>query len=286
MSQHAAITAGLILLASPALVGPARPSASGLQAPVRPSADKPRTPRLYIFDCGTLDVADTGRFRLKREEVTTDKLSVGCYLVAHPGGTLIWDTGAVPDGMVKPGGAPVRYRIALPDAQERFVTLTKSLKTQLADAGYRPADITYVVLSHYPDHPLHQRLRVRTGWCDRWERDATFAAKPPIWCRRQHILGSARQQDHHHRADDYDVETARLYRPPPAIPRHQVPRSNWRTLAASSGPAICITTRRSAGSAAFPLDDNRGRPRNASLDAFLKTNNAQLWFQDCYGQRN
>src|SRR5438128_1170431 len=42
-----------------------------------------RSPRLYVFDCGTLDVADTGRFRLKREEVATDKLSVGCYLVAH-----------------------------------------------------------------------------------------------------------------------------------------------------------------------------------------------------------
>jgi predicted metallo-beta-lactamase superfamily hydrolase len=51
--------------------------------------------------------------------------------------------------MVTQAGAPVRYRIALPDAQERFVTLTKSLKTQLADAGYRPADITHVVLSHY-----------------------------------------------------------------------------------------------------------------------------------------
>ena len=38
----------------------------------------PRSPRLYVFDCGTLDIADTGRFRLKREEVATDKLSVGC----------------------------------------------------------------------------------------------------------------------------------------------------------------------------------------------------------------
>src|SRR5712691_1962896 len=100
----------------------------------------PRSPRLYVFDCGTLDVADTGRFRLKREEVSTDKLSVGCYVVAHPRGVLMWDTGAVPDSMVKPGGAPVRYRIALPDAQERFVTVTTSLKSQLADAGYKPTD--------------------------------------------------------------------------------------------------------------------------------------------------
>src|SRR5215210_5989942 len=120
-----------------------------------PGAAQARRPvsalRLYVFDCGTLDVADTGRFRLKREEVATDKLSVGCYLVVHPRGTLIWDTGAVPDAMVTAGPVPVRYRLLLPDAQERNVAIARPLKAQLAEAGSRPADITYVALSHYHD---------------------------------------------------------------------------------------------------------------------------------------
>src|SRR5881296_2585943 len=68
-----------------------------------PNSPIPQSARVYVFDCGTLDVADTGRFRLKREEVSTDKLSVACYLVAHPRGALIWDTGAVPDSAVPPG---------------------------------------------------------------------------------------------------------------------------------------------------------------------------------------
>src|SRR6185503_7100528 len=100
-----------------------QPPAFALQARRGVSADKPRTLRLYVFDCGTLDVADTGRFRLKREEIATDKLSVGCYLVAHPRGTLIWDTGAVPDGDVTPGTSAIRYRLVLPDSQERNVAI-------------------------------------------------------------------------------------------------------------------------------------------------------------------
>ena len=78
------------------------------------AADPPRSLRLYVFDCGTLDVADTGRYRLKREEVAVDKLSVGCYLVAHPRGVLMWDTGAVPDGMVKSSATAARYHLELP----------------------------------------------------------------------------------------------------------------------------------------------------------------------------
>jgi len=34
-------------------------------APATPQTRPPvQTPRLYVFDCGTLEIADTGRFRL------------------------------------------------------------------------------------------------------------------------------------------------------------------------------------------------------------------------------
>ena len=63
----------------------------------RRRAEPPRSVRLYVFDCGTLENMDAGRFQLKREEVASNRISVACFLVAHPKGTLIWDTGAVPD---------------------------------------------------------------------------------------------------------------------------------------------------------------------------------------------
>src|SRR6185436_15091681 len=88
----------------------------------------PGSPRLYVFDCGTLE-GDPARFNLKREEMITSDMSVGCYLVVHPNGTLMWDTGAVPDGDVKVENQPTRYHVVLPNT-DRYVTLAKSLKAQ------------------------------------------------------------------------------------------------------------------------------------------------------------
>jgi N-acyl homoserine lactone hydrolase len=123
--------------------------AAGQIAPPSRRARPPRSVRLYVFDCGTLHIADTGRFRLKKEEVATSDLSVACFLVTHPKGTLIWDPGAVPDKDWKPTGSPVTHHVVLPDSQERDVTMVKPLLAQLTEVGYLPVDITYLALSHY-----------------------------------------------------------------------------------------------------------------------------------------
>ena len=90
-----------------------------------------------------------GRFQLKKEEVATTDLSVACFLIVHPKGTLIWDTGAVPDAAWKPTASPLTQHVVLPDSQQRDVTMVKSMKAQLADLWYSPSDITYLALSNY-----------------------------------------------------------------------------------------------------------------------------------------
>src|SRR3989442_15779550 len=102
-----------------------------LMASMRTEAPQPRrpaptSPRLYMFDCGTLE-GDPARFNLKREEMITSDMSVACYLVVHPNGTLMWDTGAVPDMDVKSENQRTRYHLVLANT-ERYVTLAKSLK--------------------------------------------------------------------------------------------------------------------------------------------------------------
>ena len=64
-------------------------------------AQQHRTPvvkslRVYVFDCGFLKIADPARYHLKREEMATTDMSVACFLVAHPKGTLMWDVGVIP----------------------------------------------------------------------------------------------------------------------------------------------------------------------------------------------
>lgn len=107
-----------------------------------PPPQPPKPVRLYVFDCGTLHVSDPARFRLKKEDLAVTDLSVACFLVAHPKGTLMWDPGAVPDNAWKPTGAAVKHHIVLPDSQTRDVTMIKPLKPQLAAGGHAPSDIT------------------------------------------------------------------------------------------------------------------------------------------------
>ena len=70
--------------------------------------------RLYVFDGGILE-SDPGRYRLTKEDVGETRLSVACYLVAHPRGVLMWDTCAVPDAEWTPTGQPVAQRLVLAD---------------------------------------------------------------------------------------------------------------------------------------------------------------------------
>jgi N-acyl homoserine lactone hydrolase len=247
-----------------------------------------RSPRLYVFDCGTLDVADTGRFRLKREEVSTDKLSVGCYLIVHPRGRLMWDTGAVPDAdLARGNGQPARHRIVLPDSQERFVTLASPLKAQLAAAGFKPADITYVALSHYHyDHSANTNDFAGATWLVRQvERDRMFAAKPPDLVQPASYSAMRQAKTTIITSDDYDVfgdGSVVIKFAPGHTPGHQVlfvklARTGGVVL---SGDLYHYPEERTLGRIPT-FDDNQEQTAatRKALDVFLEKTRAQLWIQ-------
>jgi glyoxylase-like metal-dependent hydrolase (beta-lactamase superfamily II) len=102
---------------------------------------KVSSPRLYVFDCGTLVYNKPEDYNLTRDEVKDTNMGVTCYLVAHPKGMLIFDTG-LNDRLV---GRPLYENVLDGYAQIKFNTLSG----QLADIGVSPADIDYLVLSHY-----------------------------------------------------------------------------------------------------------------------------------------
>src|SRR6266849_10708161 len=123
-------------------------------------AQPPKSVRLYVFDGGSLNIPDTSPYQLKKADLATTYMSVACFLVAHPKGTMIWDAGAVPDG----------------SRTLRYATAPKTLTSQLAEIGYTPADITYLSLSHFHwDHVGNSNLFAGSTWLVRQpERDIMF----------------------------------------------------------------------------------------------------------------
>src|ERR1051326_1722016 len=74
----------------------------------------PKTPRLYVLDCGmlTIDPAGVARYHVTEKEVVEPRMPVPCFLVAHPKGALLWDVGVIPDSDVeKAAPKPALYDV-------------------------------------------------------------------------------------------------------------------------------------------------------------------------------
>ena len=260
----------------------------GQTAPSDPhSARPPLSVRLYVIDCGTLHIADMGRFQLRKEEVATTDLSVACFLVVHPKGTLIWDTGAVPDAAWKPTGSPVTQHIVLPDAQQRDLTMVQPLKAQLAELGYSPSGITYLALSHYHyDHTANANDFAGATWLVRQvERNAMFAAKPPGTTRPSTYAALRNSRTLILKSDQHDVfgdGTVVILSAPGHTPGHQ---ALYLKLAKTGGVVLSgdlyhYPEERSLDRVpTFEFNPERTRATRVAIDAFLKKTASRLWIQ-------
>jgi glyoxylase-like metal-dependent hydrolase (beta-lactamase superfamily II) len=279
-SMVATLVTGLLCAIVAGAAGQTAPS-SERRAPLPPFA------RLYVFDCGTLHIADLGRFQLKKEEVATSDLSVACFLVAHSKGTLIWDTGAVPDPAWKPTGTAVTHHVVLPDTQERDVTMVKSLMAQLAEVGYSPSDITYLALSHYHyDHTANANEFAGATWLVRQaERDTMFAERSPGVTQPSTYAALRNSKTLILTSDEHDVfgdGTVIIKAALGHTPGHQV---LYVRLAKTGGVVLSGDLYHYPEERAldrvptFEFNQDQTRATRVALDAFLKKTGAQLWIQ-------
>jgi N-acyl homoserine lactone hydrolase len=143
----------------------------------RPAAaqGRPQLPqilRLYVFDCGVLNIGAAGpqRYHIPSESVAEPKMSVPCFLIAHPKGTLMWDVGVIPDDIVEGRTIPNVTPMAA-------ASVTRTLRSQLQAIGYSPKDIDYVAVSHaHGDHSANLNQFAGSTWLVRpEERDFMWA---------------------------------------------------------------------------------------------------------------
>ena len=275
-------------LLSSLLVVIAAATATGAQrSSPAPSAASAVPLRLYVFDCGTLDTADMSRYHMTRNEVATTRLSVACFLVVHPRGTLMWDVGGVPDDAWQPTGSAVTQAFTLPDGQQREVTLRRPLIAQLTEAGFAPERITYLAFSHYHwDHTANANRFARATWIARpVERQAMFAASAPALTQPSTYAALRGSRTIPITANDYDLfgdGSVVMKLAPGHTPGHQVLalRLPHTGLVVLSGDLYHYPEERALGRVpAFDVDQAQTRASRAAIEAFVKRGGGQLWIQ-------
>ena len=276
----------LFLVAAAAALLFSAPAGSGAQTSAH-KAQAPRTLRLYIFDCGVLHNSDMGRFNLTPQDVTTTDMSMDCFLIAHPKGNLIWDTGAVPDDSWTPTGKMITQHITLADGTKRDADVDKTLRAQLAEIGYAPADINYLALSHYHyDHTANANEFAGATWLVRQnERDAMFGGKYSGSLQPSTFSALQKSKTIIIKTDDYDVfgdGTVIIKSAPGHTQGHQV---LYLKLAKTGGVVLSgdlyhypaeITLKRVP---TFEFSQDQTRASRVAIDEFLKKSGAQLWIQ-------
>jgi glyoxylase-like metal-dependent hydrolase (beta-lactamase superfamily II) len=242
------------------------------------AATPPKTLRLYVFDCGVLDIPDTSNYQFKPEELASKNMSVACFLVAHPKGTLMWDTGAVPDRNFKPGGGP---------ATLRYATVRRPLEAELKEVGYSPADITYLAISHFHwDHFGNSNLFARSTWLVRKEeRDVMFSEPPSTRTEPANFSELKNAKTMFITTNDYDIfgdGSVVIKAAPGHSPGHQVLFLKLK----QTGPVVLSgdlyhypEERKLHKIPTSEFNAEQTAVSRAEVEAFLKRTGAQLWIQ-------
>ena len=109
--------------------------------------------RLYVLDGGTIILNTPEQFGLTREQVKNSNFSCPVYLIVHPKGTLIYDTGLGDRYVGKAVNEAWLGDRPNPSSSASFVLVTKTVKSQLEAVGLPASKIDYVSLSHpHVDH--------------------------------------------------------------------------------------------------------------------------------------
>lgn len=242
----------------------------------RPAAVK--SPRLYIFDNGDIKGLDPKIFGFTKEQLAEVDFVNQSYLIVHPRGTVMVDTGGFPDDKFPADGSVAR---------EGIMTATRKLVPQLASVGYTPSDVTYLVMTHYhSDHTGNANLFANATWIvQKAERDYMFQDKPTgiIQPATYSALKAAKTKILNN--EDFDIfgdGTVVIKTTPGHTPGHQVVFLKL----AKTGPIVLagdlyhypeeIATGKTPD---FEFDPPTSARSRAAIQAFVQQQRAQLWIE-------
>jgi glyoxylase-like metal-dependent hydrolase (beta-lactamase superfamily II) len=142
---------------------------TGFMAMVSAKADATDKIKLYALNCGDIEVSDMDGFSSSGDYAKqTASLASACFLIRHPSGDLLWDTG-LPGSLA--GKAPMVNGVF-------NLSLKQTLVEQLASIDVNPKEINYVSISHsHFDHVGQIASFPESTWLvTTKENDAMFAS--------------------------------------------------------------------------------------------------------------
>ena len=247
-----------------------------LLAQSRPNA--PKTPRIYVFEGGAIKGLDPKLFNFTRAELKEVDFVNISYLIVHPKGTLMFDSGAIPDSLLTDDGKVVT---------EGIMSASKRLKPQMAAAGYKPSDVTYFAMSHYhSDHTANANDFAGATWIvQKAERDAMFAEKPQGIIQPTHFNALRNAKTKILNNEDFDVfgdGSVVVKSAPGHTPGHQV----LFVKLAKTGPVLLAgdlyhypEERTTGRIPTFEFNADQSKAARAKIEAFIKQSGAQLWIE-------
>jgi N-acyl homoserine lactone hydrolase len=237
------------------------------------------TPRLYVFDCGTIAVSDISVFSpavdVGKKKVLTDS----CYAVVHPKGTLVWDTGLADELASMPDGKKV--------GEKFHARLKKPFATQLQEAGIAQESVTYLGLSHmHFDHIGNVALFPKaTLLMQKEEYEAAFgpdAAKFGNDAKTYPTLGANPNQQLSGDHDVFGDGTVVIKRALGHTPGHQVlfvKLKKTGNILLSGDMAHFTKNWEKRRVPSFNVDKETSVTTMNQMAAFIKANKATLWIQ-------
>ena len=183
------------------------------------ASSPPASVRLYTLDCGRIDTTDLSAFSDAGEyDGRAGSLSVPCFLITHPKGSLLWDAGLDDALAATKGGTNLD--------PTTHVQVDTTLSEQLAALGQAESDITYVAFSHlHWDHTGNAKRFTTSSWI--------LNKRELAWARSEEAKGLVDLESLANLSapkqvlvdGDYDVfgdGSVRILRTPGHTPGHQV----------------------------------------------------------------
>lgn len=175
--------------------------------------------RLYALDCGHASFKDMGMFSDTGEyDGQPGEIADPCFVIRHPKGVLLWDTGLGDKFAATKEGVDVLPGI--------HVSVSITLIEQLHSLALTPKDVSYMAFSHFHfDHTGNANEFPDAVWIlNKTELAAAISTAPPSGVVPETFSGykTAKTQMIEGDHDVFGDGTVRILRAPGHTPGHQV----------------------------------------------------------------